>query len=95
MIMNLSHELQLEIAQIATSQGISPEQFVVQTLMEKINSLKQRSHPNAATSSSEFPHRHPQLQTNNGLLVIDTVPLSHVDFNTLIDQLRAYEAAID
>ena len=38
--MNLSPALQQEIEQIATRQGISPEQFILQTLMEKINALK-------------------------------------------------------
>jgi predicted HicB family RNase H-like nuclease len=38
--MNLSPELQEAIAQIASNQSISPEEFIVQTLIEKIRSFQ-------------------------------------------------------
>jgi hypothetical protein len=38
--MNLSPDLQEAIAQIGSRQGISPEEFIVQTLAEKIKSLQ-------------------------------------------------------
>lgn len=79
--MKLSAELQQDIQRIAASQGISPEQFIVQTLSEKIRHIKQQSR----TSNSE---QEPQLRRKDGILVIETSPLNHIDLNDLIDQIR-------
>ena len=86
--MNLSPALQHAIEQIATSQGISSEEFIVQTLMEKVSTLQQRSSDseNSPTASS---HQTPQLHDKNGILVIETAPLDHINFSDLIEQLRA------
>ena len=78
--MNLSHALQQAIAQIAASQGISPEQFIIQTLTEKIDRFKQ---PVSTSSTSQTG-----LRREEGLLVFDTESLDHIDFNTLITQSR-------
>jgi hypothetical protein len=78
--MNLSPALQQAIDQIASSQGISAEQFIVQTLVEKISSLKQ---PNLTVSTSQTG-----LKEQDGILVFDTEPLDHIDFNALISQSR-------
>lgn len=79
--MKLSAELQQDIQRIAASQGISPEQFIVQTLSEKIHRIKQQS----GTLNSQ---QEPQLQRKEGILVIETPSLNQIDFNNLIDQIR-------
>ncbi len=75
--MNLTPTLQREIDQLAQSQGISSEQFILQAITEKITVLKQPA------SGAEAA-----LKEKDGLLVFDTEPLDHIDFNTLIDQNR-------
>jgi hypothetical protein len=79
-LMNLSPVLQQAIEQIASIQGISPEQFIVQTLVEKISSLQ---------SSDLTPSTDPTgLREQEGILVFDTESLDHLDFNALIAQSR-------
>lgn len=85
--MNISPALQQEIEEIATLQGISPEQFILQTLMEKINALKQQLPTPVGTkslSSSADSH----LREQDGILVFDTQSLDGIDFNELIEQSR-------
>jgi len=82
--MNLSSALQQVIEQIASSQGISSEQFIVQTLVEKINSLNQ---PGLTVSTSQTG-----LREQDGILVFDTEPLDHIDFNALLAQSREERA---
>lgn len=85
--MNFSPALQQEIEQIATLQGISPEQFILQTLIEKINALKQQTPtPSSAKSLSTSPESH--LRDQDGILVFDTESLDPIDFNQLIEQSR-------
>ncbi|GAP95473.1 hypothetical protein [Leptolyngbya sp. NIES-2104] len=79
--MNLSPALEREIREIASLQGISPEDFISQTLLEKISSLKQQ-----AQKPSELPSSH--LREKDGILVFDTDSLEHIDFNLLIQQSR-------
>jgi hypothetical protein len=81
--MNLSPNLQQEIEQIATLQGISPEQFIMQALTEKISALKQQFPIPLDTilSSSSAESR---LRDQDGILVFDTESLEHIDFNQLI-----------
>ncbi|NEO47255.1 MAG: hypothetical protein F6K55_25275 [Moorea sp. SIO4A3] len=86
--MNLSPELQREIEQISTSLGISPEQFILETLIDKISSLKQQS-VSSITISTEYTQQNPHLQNKDGILVIETATLDQINFNDLIDQLRA------
>jgi hypothetical protein len=83
--MNFSPDLQQAIETVAALEGISAEQFIIQTLIEKIDTLQQQ----AVYSTQTSPGQHPQLQDKNGILVIETSPLSHIDFNELIAQLRA------
>jgi hypothetical protein len=85
--MNLSPNLQQEIEQIATLQGISPEQFIMQTLTEKISALKQQfTIPSDTVLSSNSAESH--LRDQDGILVFDTESLEHIDFNQLIEQSR-------
>lgn len=78
--MNLSSDLQDAIVQIAIEQGISPEEFVVQTLTEKIRSLQP---PVSIPSTSQTG-----LRDQEGVLVFETESLDHIDFNALIAQSR-------
>ena len=84
--MNLSPALQQEIEEIAALQGISSEQFILQTLTEKINALKQQvlSRSDNTLHSSSAEH----IRDQDGILVFDTESLDHIDFNLLIEQSR-------
>jgi hypothetical protein len=79
--MNLTPTLQQDIEQLASSQGISLEQFIIQTLTEKVTLLKQHSQPVAAPATAS-------LREQDGLLIFDTEPLDHIDFDAIIDQNR-------
>jgi hypothetical protein len=78
--MNLSPAIQQAIEEIASSQGISAEQFIVQTLIEKISSCQQPVLSNSDTQSG--------LREKDDVLVFDTESLDHIDFNALISQSR-------
>ncbi len=76
--MNLSPPLQQEIEQIATLQGISPDQFILQALMEKVKLIKNQSTNRSSSSISSLEVFH--LQEKEGLLVFETESLNHIDF---------------
>jgi hypothetical protein len=84
--MNLSPPLQQEIEQIATLQGISPDQFILQTLMEKVKLIKNQSTDRSSSSISSLEVSH--LQEKEGLLVFETESLNHIDFNQLLEEGR-------
>ena len=77
--MNLSSLLQQDIEQIATLQGISPDQFILQTLTEKISILKQQIANRSNITTSDRTESH--LREQDGFLVFDTESLDHIDFN--------------
>ncbi len=85
--MNLSPALQREIELLATRQGISPEQFIHQALMEKINALKQQL-PNPSNVESLSGSAESHLREQDGILVFDTQSLEGIDFNQLLEQSR-------
>ncbi|MBA3921929.1 MAG: hypothetical protein H0X31_09620 [Nostocaceae cyanobacterium] len=85
--MNLSPALQQEIEKIAISQGISSEQFILQTLTEKISTFKQQI-PSPLTKVPTPSISATHLREKDGILVFDTESLDHIDFNQLIDQSR-------
>ena len=85
--MNLSPALQREIELLATLQGISPEQFIHQALMEKINALKQQL-PNPSNIESLSSSAESHLREQDGILVFDTQSLEGIDFNQLLEQSR-------
>jgi hypothetical protein len=68
------------INQASSSQSISSEEFIIQALTEKVNSLQ---HLAPASSTLQTG-----LREKDGILVFDTDPLDHVDFNALIAQSR-------
>lgn len=85
--MNLSPELLQDVEQLAISQGISTEQFIVQTLQEKISWLKAQA--NGFDSLDSQVAQGTQVVEENGFLVIDSAPLDHIDFNGLVELVRA------
>ena len=84
--MNLSSPLQKEIEKLATLQGISPDQFILQTLTEKISALNHQMANRSNTTTSDRTESH--LRAQDGFLVFDTESLNHIDFNQLIDESR-------
>jgi hypothetical protein len=88
--MNLSPALQQKIEQIAIRQGISPEQFILQAVTEKISSLKEQI-PNLSDTTSPSSSAESHLRDQDGILVFDTESLDHIDFNLLIEQSRIVE----
>ncbi len=88
--MNFSPALQREIELLATLQGISPEQFIHQALMEKINALKQQL-PNLSSTELLSSSAESHLREQEGILVFDTQSLERIDFNQLIEQSRERE----
>ena len=85
--MNLSPELQQEVEQMASRQGLSLEQFVLQAVIEKINALKEQ-----VTSSADIAMNGSlsgsQLREQDGILVFDTESLDGVDFDLLLEEGR-------
>jgi hypothetical protein len=87
---NLSPALQQKIEQIATIQGISPEQFILQAVTEKISSLKEQV-PNSSDATLLSSSAESHLRDQDGILVFDTESLDHIDFNLIIEQSRIVE----
>jgi hypothetical protein len=87
MTMKLSPDIQQKIEQIATLQGISPEQFILQAVTEKLDALKQKI-PNAPDTLLHPVLEQSPLREQDGILVFDTEPLDHINFNSLIEQSR-------
>ncbi len=85
--MNLSPELQQEIEQISISLGISPEQFILETLIDKISSLKQQS-VSSITISTEYTQQNPHLQNKDGILVIETATLDQINFDEILEEIH-------
>jgi len=83
--MNLSPALQQKIKQIATLQGTSPEQFILQALTEKISSLREQV-PNSSDATLLSSSAESHLRDQDGILVFDTESLADIDFNRLIEQ---------
>lgn len=79
--MDFSPALEREIREIASLQGMSPEEFISQVLAEKISSLKQQFQKSSESSGSH-------LREKDGILVFDTDSLDHIDFDLLIQQSR-------
>lgn len=82
--MNFPSQLQQNIEKWASSQGISPEQFVLQAVTEKVDALSQK--PTEATNVAS-PNQ-PRVYRKEGILVVDAEMPENLDFNTFIDELR-------
>lgn len=89
--MDLSSALQQEVEQIARRQGLSPEQFILQAVREKINALKMQvglSVTLSADASLSVDAVESRLRDQDGILVFDTESLEQVDFDLLLEQGR-------
>jgi hypothetical protein len=86
--MNLSPALQQEVEQIARRQGLSPEQFVMQAVTEKINAFKAQVDPALVDVALNAGSAGSRLREKDGILVFDTESLDQVDFDLLLEQGR-------
>ncbi|WP_121969724.1 hypothetical protein [Leptolyngbya sp. BC1307] len=89
--MDLSSALQQEVEQIARRQGLSPEQFILQAVTEKINALKAQvslSVTLSADTAMRVDSVESRLRDQDGILVFDTESLEQVDFDALLEQSR-------
>jgi hypothetical protein len=78
--MNLPQKLQLEVEKWAHQQGISPEQFILQAVSEKLGVLNQQSpEPVVATS---------QLVRKGGVLVAESRLPADFDTAAFMEELR-------
>ncbi len=78
--MNLPAYLQQEIEKWASSQGISVEEFIVQTITEKINQLNQRI--------EEPSSKEPLTYYEDRVLVVDAPLPKDFDLVAFIDEVR-------
>ncbi|MGB3614611.1 MAG: hypothetical protein WBA10_12530 [Elainellaceae cyanobacterium] len=85
--MDLSPELQEEAEKLARRQGLSLEQFVLQAVIDKINSIKAQVDllMDTAIDGGAAESR---LREQDGVLVFDTEPLDRVDFDALLEEGR-------
>ncbi|BAZ32311.1 hypothetical protein NIES4074_48130 [Cylindrospermum sp. NIES-4074] len=84
--MNFPSQLQQKIEKWASSQGISPEQFVLQAVTEKVAALSQKT---TEVTNNVSSLNQPRVYRKEGILVIDAELPENFDFNTFIDELRA------
>ncbi|MBD2770871.1 hypothetical protein [Iningainema tapete] len=91
--MNLPPQLQKEVEKWANLQGVSSEQFILQTVADKIDILNQQMpevpkdaeiSPALNTSTPEFP----KVYRKEGILVIETEPIENLDINAFINEAR-------
>jgi hypothetical protein len=78
--MNLPPNLQQEVEKWASSQGISFDQFIFQTLAEKINRLNQQI--------EEPSEEEPNTYYEGKVLVVDAPLPSDFDLIAFIDDMR-------
>jgi hypothetical protein len=78
--MNLPANLQEEVEKWASSQGISLEEFIIQTVAEKIYRLNEQT--------QEPSEEEPTTYYEGNVLVVDAPLPSHFDLVTFIDDMR-------
>ncbi|WP_322649138.1 hypothetical protein [Nostoc sp. ChiVER01] len=90
--MNFPPQLQQKIEKWANSQGISTEQFVLQAIAEKIDTLSQQVTEEHTQQNSEITNILPLNQANiyrkEGILVVEAELPETFDINVFIDELR-------
>jgi hypothetical protein len=90
--MNFPPQLQQEIEKWASSQGISTEQFVLQAIAEKIDTLSQQVTEEHTQQNSEIanvtPLNQPKIYRKEGILVVEAKLPENFDINAFIDELR-------
>jgi hypothetical protein len=78
--MNLPPQLQQEVEKWSSLQGIEPEQFIVDAIVEKVNRLDR--HADEPTADQ------PRTYYEGSVLVVDAKLPQGFDLNTFIDELR-------
>nr|MDZ8041225.1 hypothetical protein [Nostoc sp. CreGUA01] len=90
--MNFPPQLQQKIEKWASSQGISTEQFVLQAIAEKIDTLSQQVIEEDTQQNSEIanvpPLNLPNIYRKEGILVVEAELPENFDVNAFIDELR-------
>jgi hypothetical protein len=88
--MNFPCEFQEEVEQWATSAGLSAEQFVMQVMSERLTVLRQQQNSDTIASNSAEPvsSDRSRLHRKQGVLVIQTDPLSGFDINAFVNEMR-------
>ncbi|MBG1269267.1 hypothetical protein F8S12_24275 [Nostoc sp. WHI] len=82
--MNFPPQLQQKIEKWASNQGISTEQFILQAVVEKIDTLTQQT----AEASNVVSSNQPKVYRKEGILVVDAQLPENFDLNIFIDELR-------
>ena len=97
MFMNFPLQIQRKIEKLASSQGISTEQFILQAVAEKIDALTEPFSEGNTEINLQTTHVVPSNQANvyrkEGILVVDAELPENFDFNKFIDELRKEEAS--
>ena len=92
MFMNFPLQIQRKIEKLASSQGISTEQFILQAVAEKINALTQQMAEGNTETNLQTTNVVSSNQANvyrkEGILVVDAELSENFDFNKFIDELR-------
>ena len=90
--MNFPPQLQQKIEKWANSQGISTEQFILQAIAEKIDTLSQQLTEEHTQQNSEMtnvlPLNQPNIYRKEGILVVEAELPENFDVNAFIDELR-------
>lgn len=97
MFMNFPLQIQRKIEKLASSQGISTEQFILQAVAEKIDALTQQMAEGNTETNLQTTNVVSSNQANvyrkEGILVVDAELPENFDFNKFIDELRKEEAS--
>ena len=82
--MNFLPKIQQKIEKLASNQGISTEEFVLQAVAEKIDALTQQT----AEASNVVSSSQPNIYRKEGIWVVHAQFPENLDLNTFIDELR-------
>lgn len=91
--MKLPLQLHQEVGKWANYQSISSEQFVMVAVAEKVSALNQQI-PQATAAAEDLEvvnalaPQPPRVYRKEGILVVETEPISNLDINNFIGKLR-------
>lgn len=91
--MNLPLQLHQEVEKWANHQGILSEQFILWAVAEKVSALNQQTAQATATAEdlevvNALAPQLPRVYRKEGILVVETEPISNLDINNFIGELR-------
>lgn len=91
--MNLPLQLQQEVEKWANHQGISSEEFILWAVAEKVGALNQQTAEVTAVAQdlevvNALSPQPPRVYRKEGILVVETEPISNFDINSFIGELR-------